>query len=507
MKPKTQAPEIAHALIRMNDEMQARLKDFLLRADVTETVAKTRAAASEDTGTFDIIITTEARDRQGDIVRADGWDFAPYQQNPVVLLFHNYASLPVGTTDELYKVPKGWAARGRFAPTEEGQTVRKLYEAGFINACSVGFIPTKINAKDDHDIIGQTLLEWSFVPVPANPEALSVMRSLNLDVESMRTKGLISPVEKGAVAEILTEEDKRRAKWEKMASVEKITSALYRAYFAEGVEVDAFPSLLAEAVSLLSKGLPDGTKATEGTVSSAVGEEAAKAYAAARAKAGGDGGLSTDNDDNGATSNDRPLVAADAEAEAQEKADVMAALQALDEAVMEVVDMEGVDDRRAGARAALDSCKEAVGEILDTEAESEEDKDDISAEDEELEEVEAGAKSKQADVAELDARDILEEAINLATSQAEGHGRVIDALTRLKNCMPKSEDSGDVQLDGEDQDAGDQKSFDGDGQIQKKPGHILVPYQKWKQNQEATRVIARAAQEVLTDIFGKGRRG
>jgi len=60
-------------------------------------------------------------------------------------------------------------------------TVYDMIKKGFINASSVGFKPLKYNFKDDGygmAFIEQELLEFSFVPVPDNPEALITSKSV-----------------------------------------------------------------------------------------------------------------------------------------------------------------------------------------------------------------------------------------------------------------------------------------------------------------------------------------
>src|SRR5205823_3030505 len=62
--------------------------------------------------------------------------------------------------------------------------IAALYDAGFIKATSVGFMI--------HEDGTLELLEFSFVPVPANPYALSMrqMKKLNLDIPQLVMKGL-----------------------------------------------------------------------------------------------------------------------------------------------------------------------------------------------------------------------------------------------------------------------------------------------------------------------------
>ena len=140
----------------------------------------------EKFGTFKIIVTTDDVDRSGDSVNIDGWELGPYLKNPVVLWSHDYHGLPVGVTMSLKKEGNGLVAEGFFAPEEanpHAQHVRKLYDLGMVNTASVGFIPKEFDPKDDTKILKQELLEWSFVPVPANSEALNLLKEYGQDIE------------------------------------------------------------------------------------------------------------------------------------------------------------------------------------------------------------------------------------------------------------------------------------------------------------------------------------
>jgi HK97 family phage prohead protease len=132
---------------------------------------------------MDVTLTTAAVDREGDVVAAGGWQLANYLQNPVVLYGHDYKSLPVGKAVSLTVTETGLSGRVRFP--EPGtyafaDTVRALVKQGFLNAVSVGFKPIRSEpnaARGGTDFHEQELLEFSFVPVPANPEALVSLRS------------------------------------------------------------------------------------------------------------------------------------------------------------------------------------------------------------------------------------------------------------------------------------------------------------------------------------------
>lgn len=79
-------------------------------------------------------------------------------------------------------------------PTAElspfGDQVYQLVKAGYLNAASVGFLPTKWSFSDDPgrrlgiDFEEQELLEFSIVSVPANAGALALPAETNGPSES-----------------------------------------------------------------------------------------------------------------------------------------------------------------------------------------------------------------------------------------------------------------------------------------------------------------------------------
>lgn len=130
-------------------------------------------------GEFTVIATTDDLDRHGEIISIDGWDFKNYMKNPIVLWAHNYWDLDavVGAVTDIKVEEKGVVVTGVFANTPAGQAVRKLYEDGIVRTVSVGFIPLEF---DKNTITKAELLEISFVPVPANPNALSTEKMAEL---------------------------------------------------------------------------------------------------------------------------------------------------------------------------------------------------------------------------------------------------------------------------------------------------------------------------------------
>lgn len=144
--------------------------------------------ANKDTGTFSFIASTGAIDRQGEVIDPAGWQLKRFMDNPVILWAHRYDELPVGKATSLSTDAKGLYVEGVFASADanpKAQQVRKLYEDGMLSAVSVGFIPLERNGNI---ITKSELLEISVVPVPANPEALSLMKtSMQLDASILKS--------------------------------------------------------------------------------------------------------------------------------------------------------------------------------------------------------------------------------------------------------------------------------------------------------------------------------
>src|ERR1700722_6890694 len=168
--------------------------------------------AKNDNGTFDVIISTEDLDRAGEIVRQNGWEMASYKNNPIVLWGHDYYSLPIGVCLETYKTEvhgvAATGAKGVFYPSEINplaQQVRRMYEFGVKNnigvgcTTSVGFIPKEFDEANQRIITRAELLEFSFVPVPANQGVgpaqgraftFEEARTVGLDMAGLRAKGV-----------------------------------------------------------------------------------------------------------------------------------------------------------------------------------------------------------------------------------------------------------------------------------------------------------------------------
>lgn len=260
-------------------------------------------------GKYKVLASTNAVDRQGDSIDQSGWDLTNFKLNPVMPWAHDYSALPVGKATSVQVTKLGLEAEFEFAPAEGNpmaQQVKVLYDQGYLNAVSVGFIP---KTRQGNIIKSAELLEISFVPVPANQEALRLScKSIdgNNDLDESMKSILKQLLEKGAIAEELNAEEAFEAKYKNWCEMSDILSAFWAVYFDEATPVEDFKTLLDEAIVLL-QALPveapaetadeGGETATEttddegdhemrGLVAKAMTPENAKRFVAFMAKSG-----------------------------------------------------------------------------------------------------------------------------------------------------------------------------------------------------------------------------
>jgi HK97 family phage prohead protease len=138
----------------------------------------TEVEAGEDDRTIKFVISTGSADREKDVINPLGWDTSNYLQNPVVLFAHDYGSLPVARTTSLRQEGETLIAEAEFAEESlnpQAEQVYQMLRQGFLRGASVGFRPLTFKYNEERggvDFEKQELLEFSVVPVPANPGAL-----------------------------------------------------------------------------------------------------------------------------------------------------------------------------------------------------------------------------------------------------------------------------------------------------------------------------------------------
>jgi HK97 family phage prohead protease len=136
------------------------------------------------------VASTSTIDRADDIVEQD-WDLEHFRKNPVILWAHDSRSMPVGRAVGVEVVDGRLMCSVVWDEAHEvGKQVARQVREGFLSAVSVGFypgmqvprrsLPEGDPRKADYGYIlsKNKLIEISVVPVPANPQALVVSRSL-----------------------------------------------------------------------------------------------------------------------------------------------------------------------------------------------------------------------------------------------------------------------------------------------------------------------------------------
>lgn len=172
---------------KLSEEIKQKFSKHLESPEIVDFI-KSMKSTNEDSGTFEVVITTENIDRYDEIIKADGWELDNYMKNPVVLWGHDHYAMPIGLCTSIEKVDSKLVAKGKFAPTEMGQSIRRLYDLGIVRATSVGFIEKE---RTGNVITKAELLEFSFVSVPANPMCLSTMQKSGVSINEMITKGIV----------------------------------------------------------------------------------------------------------------------------------------------------------------------------------------------------------------------------------------------------------------------------------------------------------------------------
>jgi phage head maturation protease len=129
------------------------------------------------------VVTTADPDRAGDVVVPRGLRNADeFLLNPVVLWAHNRVAVPpIGVCEWLDVQPHRVVAETRFAQgVPFAEDVFRLYEQKVLRGWSIGFVPRRAaripgpGGRAAVRVDEWDLLEYSAVPIPENPGALTV---------------------------------------------------------------------------------------------------------------------------------------------------------------------------------------------------------------------------------------------------------------------------------------------------------------------------------------------
>ncbi len=135
-------------------------------------------------GVITAVLSTEGIDRDGDIVRLDGWELANFLTAPRLMSCHDYSSLTkqIGEWRNVHVDPRRKALIGEAhyytgqgnPEADWGYYLASIGQATY----SVGFLPLEAEPRKGHGgsvYTSQELLETSHVPIPSQPEALQLM--------------------------------------------------------------------------------------------------------------------------------------------------------------------------------------------------------------------------------------------------------------------------------------------------------------------------------------------
>ena len=125
--------------------------------------------STHPSGEFDVILSTDTLDRDGERLYLDEWK-QPLPDHITIDSDHDMSVVStVGSGKPFINDAGQLQVRGTFASTSHGQNVRTLVNEGHIKTVSVAFRvdKTQKDAKPQRE-----LLNAGFVAVPANPEAV-----------------------------------------------------------------------------------------------------------------------------------------------------------------------------------------------------------------------------------------------------------------------------------------------------------------------------------------------
>jgi len=152
-------------------------------------------ADNQDNRTLVVTISTPTPDRSKDTVQPKGMVADNYLKNPVVQFAHKYDEPPIAKCINLVATETGIRATVKFPELglyDKADTIYRMYKEGFLNAWSIGFMPLEneyeTNSFGGTEFKKWELFEFSSVPVPDNPEALTIMRSKGINVDAVIEK-------------------------------------------------------------------------------------------------------------------------------------------------------------------------------------------------------------------------------------------------------------------------------------------------------------------------------
>lgn len=159
------------------------------------------------------LVSTFDWDRTNERFAPGAWDLTNFKKNPVVLWGHDNTKPPIGKAVAIEETEAGLVAETVFDDQSEyAMNVFSLYERGFLNAFSVGFLPKPDNGFMMEEREGGRkgvvytdieLLEYSAVSIPANPGAIVTRDLADLAVKALGPSAILTSKGKTGETEFL----------------------------------------------------------------------------------------------------------------------------------------------------------------------------------------------------------------------------------------------------------------------------------------------------------------
>ena len=220
-------------------------------------------ALDESTGIVEAYVSIFGNvDAAGEIVEKGAFTESLKRKMPKVVHSHDWEQ-PIGTVLEAREDSKGLYVKMQLVlEVQRAKDDYELMKAGAIDEFSIGYgvDEATVDEKGIRHLIKLNLYEVSPVLVGCNDatELLSVKSAEKKEEsdEVIEEKEIVEEkIEekeiKGAVAEVLNEEEQRELKWEKYGEVSEIFNAFWDVYFQSEVTVEQFDALLTETIGLL----------------------------------------------------------------------------------------------------------------------------------------------------------------------------------------------------------------------------------------------------------------
>lgn len=162
-------------------------------------------------GVIRFVASTEGIKRDGRELKLEDWRLDNYLRNPVVLWAHGYMGErpPIGRAQVMIDPGRrALIADVTFDRDDPfAQEIERKIRAGFLNAVSVGWQDVEVEENGKKRTV-HDLLDISVVPVPADPDALTLQQRQALQVLSYEINRILERPEHGRPYDIFEEDGK-----------------------------------------------------------------------------------------------------------------------------------------------------------------------------------------------------------------------------------------------------------------------------------------------------------